>query len=262
MTRAARAVLIAVPETAWAPGDTVPRAIEAADALGGFLERRFAETTIVRVTPEAGRPVGKAAVLDAFVRARPAPGELFVVLFFGHGLPASADHPYQGWALSSEELTDLELAAQLHRLPGGIDTVVISDCCYGRGIHTAGPRGGVPGAPAAIPQVRQAWQASQASQLRQLSRGFARRLQEVGSAPMVCISAAGRSVHRGAVLQAVAAQLVTEVAAAAERGLSYQDLEAKFRREQFAGREFYVDARPTDRMAHLVLDTQVLPCAA
>jgi hypothetical protein len=255
MTRAARAVLLAVPETAWAPDDAVPGAIPAANALGDFLARRFAATTIARVTPEAG-PVTKAAVFDAFARARPAPGELFVVLFYGHGLPASADHPYQGWALSTEELTDRELAAQLHRLPRGVDTIVLSDCCYGRGIHTAGPRGGVMGAPVALAadaQRRQLWQ---------LSEAFSLRLRAVASAPMVCISAAGHSAHRGAVLQAVAAQLVTEVTSAAERGLSYRDLEEKFRREQFAGREFYVDARPADRMEHLVLDTQVLPCAA
>jgi hypothetical protein len=248
VTRAARAVLIAVPDTAWAPGDTVPRAIATADALGVFLERRFARTTIARVTPEAG-PVTRAAVLDAFAQARPARGELFVVLFFGHGLPASADHPYQAWALSTEELTDLELAAQLHRLPEGVDTVVISDCCYGRGVHNAGPRAGEPGAPVSVPR------------LRRLSYAFSRRLQEVGNAPMVCISAAGRSVRRGAVLQAVAAQLVTDVVAAAERGLSYRDLDAQFRTERFAGREFHVDARPADRMAHLVLDAQVLRCA-
>ncbi len=247
MTRAVRAVLIAVPDTVWAPGDPVERAVPAANALGDFLERRFIESTIVRVTPEAG-PVTKAAVLAAFAQARPASGELFVVLFFGHGLPADEDHPYQAWALASEELTDLELAAELHRLPDGVDTVVISDCCYGRGFHIAGPRAGQPGAPVQIPA------------LRRLSRAFPARLHEAASAPMVCISAAA-STLRGAVLEAVAEQLVTEVTAAAERGASYRELGEKFLRDQFAGREFYVDARPADRMAHLVLDTQVLPCA-
>jgi hypothetical protein len=242
VTRAVRAVLIAVPETAWAPDQLVEHAVPAAAALGRFLEQRFTESTIVHVTPEVG-PVTKASVLDAFARARPAPGDLFVVLFFGHGLPASEDHAYQAWALTAEELTDLELAALLHELPDGVDTVVISDCCYGRGFHNAGPRGERPGAP------------PPASELRALSRALPDRLQEVASAPMVCISAAGVSADRGAVLEAVAAQLVTEVTAAADRGVTYRGLGETFQREQFAGREFHVDARPAERMAHVVLDT-------
>jgi len=40
-----------------------------------------------------------------------------VVLFFGHGLPASDDHARGSWALAAEELTELELAALLRRLP-------------------------------------------------------------------------------------------------------------------------------------------------
>lgn len=242
MTRAVRAVLIAVPDTAWARGQTVEHAIPTANALAHFLEQRFTESTIVRLTPETG-PVTKAAVLNAFAQARPASGELFVVLFFGHGIPANADHAYQSWALSTEELTDLELAAQLHLLPDGVDTVVISDCCYGRGFHNAGPRSGAPGAGAEDPP------------LRQLSRALSTRLQEVVSAPMVCISAAGPSADRGAVLGTVASQLVTEVTSAAEQGATYLGLDEKFRKEQFAGREFYVDARPAERMAHLVLGT-------
>jgi len=136
VTRAARAVLIAVPDTAWAPGRTIKAAIPTARALGDFLARRFARSTIAYVTPEAG-PVTRAVVLDAFTRARPAAGELFVVLFFGHGLPASDEHARGAWALATEELTELDLAAQLRRLPAGVDTLVISSCCYGRGIPLA-----------------------------------------------------------------------------------------------------------------------------
>lgn len=248
--RAAHAVLIAVPDTAWAPEATVSRAIPTADAFGRFLERRFASPAIARVTPEAG-PVTKAAVLDAFARVAPASGDLFVVLFFGHGLPASEDHPYQAWALTTEELTDLELAARLHLLPPGVDTVVISVCCYGRGFHNAGPRGTMQRAPVPAPPLP----------LPELSRAYRARLASVVSAPMVCISAAGASADRGAVMSAAAARLVKQVIAAAEQGVSYGDLYDRFRLEHAAGREFHVDARPPERMAHLVLDTQVLPCA-
>lgn len=208
MTRPVRAVLIAVPDTAWAPGRTFTRASSTADALGGLLERRFSEATIVRVTPETG-PVTKAAVAAAFAQAGPARGELLVVMFCGHGLPPDEARPRQAWALTTEALTDLELAAELRRLPPGVDIVVIAACCHARGL---------PMLPVELP-------------------------------PMVCISAARY------VLRAVAAQLVTEVIAAAEQGLSYRELDEKFRRERFAGREFHVDARPAERLAHLVLAT-------
>jgi hypothetical protein len=229
--RAAHAVLIAVPETSWARRGRVARAIPTVDAFGGFLERRFARAAIARVMPEAG-PVTRAAVTAALEAAAPASGDLFVVLFFGHGLPASEAHPYQAWALTDEELTDLELAAQLHRLPPDVDTVVISACCYGRGLHTPGARGTRPRGLGALP-----------------------------GAPMVCISAAGADADRGTVMNAAAARLVREVIDAAEQGLSYADLHARFQLSRATGREFFVDARPPERMARAVLGTQVLPCA-
>ena len=217
MTRAVHAVLIAVPDAAWVRDQTLKEAVPVASALGGLLERRFEEATIELVAPRSGG-VTRAAVASAFAAARPAAGELFVVLFLGHGIPASEDHPYQSWALTTEELTNIELAEQLHRLPPTVDTVVISDCCYGRGFYTAGTR---------------AW--------------------DDAPAPMVCISAAGRNVRRGSVLGAVASQLVADVMAAAEQGASYRGLKEKFRRDRFSGREFHVDARPAARMSDLVL---------
>ncbi|HWU87375.1 MAG TPA: hypothetical protein VN253_08870 [Kofleriaceae bacterium] len=254
MTRAAHGVLIAVPETAWAKGGAAIReAVTAASELRGFLEQRFPGARIELVAPEPGRPVTKAAVLDAFAAAHPAPGDLFVVLFFGHGLPADSAHPYQSWALTTEELTDVDLAGLLRQLPPDVDTVVISTCCYGRGFYYVGPRSPETGAwtrPLRMPS------------LRQLSRAFAMGVQDVVDAPMVCISAAGSGeAGDGIVLRAVAGQLLAEIQAAAEEGISYRDLDERFRRRRAAGHEFHVDARPADRLDQAVLATEVLPCA-
>jgi hypothetical protein len=255
-------VLIAVPETAWSTGRVVVgAAVPTATALRAFLERRFPGAAIELVAPAPGRPVTKAAVLAAFEAARPAPGELFVVLFFGHGIPADAEHPYQSWALTAEELTDVELARQLQSLPAGVDTVVISNCCYGRGFLHAGPRSfdlGGAGADGAAAEAAEVVAAPSPAELQQLSRAFAIGLQEAVDSPMVCISAAGNGVDtEGGVLNAVAAQLVNEVMAAAERGMSYGALDAKFRTRRHAGREFYVDARPPEHLHRIVLGTEI-----
>lgn len=261
-SRGARGVLIAVPETAWAKGGVVVgAAVPTATALRAFLERRFPDSTIELVVPGPGRPVTKAAVLAAFEAARPAPGELFVVLFFGHGLPADAEHPYQSWALTDEELTDLDLARHLQSLPAGVDTVVISNCCYGRGFLYAGPRslaGGEAGTAGAATEAAAVVAGPSPAELQQLSRAFATGLQEAVDSPMVCIAAAGNGVDtEGNVMNAVATQLVNEVIAAAERGMSYSALGARFSARRRAGREFYVDARPPERLQRIVLGTEI-----
>ena len=249
MTRGVCGVLIAVPETAWAKGSPVKEAVSTAADLRAFLQDRFDDARIELVVPGPGRPVTRAAVLAAVEAARPAAGDLFVVRFFGHGLPADDKHPYQSWALTTEELTDFDLARQLDPLPGGVDTVVISNCCYGRGFLHVGPRAPALGTGAGPAHV-----------LRQLSRAFVTNLQSVGDAPMVCISAAGngRENGGGAVLRSVATQLVDEIKAAAERGESYRALAERFGRRRAAGREFYVDARPAERLDQVVLGTEVL----
>ena len=248
MTRGARGVLIAVPETAWAKGGAVEEAVPTAAELRAFLEQRFSDARIELVAPGPGRPVTKTAVFEAFEAARPAAGELFVVMFFGHGLPADDEYPYQSWALTTEELTDLDLAGQLQLLPDGVDTVVISDCCYGRGFLYAGPR-----------KLELELGARAAPVLRQLSRAFVTGLQGVVDSPMVCISAAGNGREScGAVLRSAAPQLVNEIKAAAERGESYRALDEKFRRNRTSGRQFHVDARPAERLDQVVLGTEVL----
>jgi hypothetical protein len=209
-------VLIAVPETAWAKRATpIRQAVPTAAGFHAFLERRFPGSAIELVAPAPGRPVTKAAVLAAFEAARPAPGELFVVLFFGHGIPATGAHPYRSWALTADELTGPDLAGELQALPAGVDIVVISTCCYVRGIDHAGPD---------VPMVCIS----------------AAGIDRVGG---------------GIVLRSMAPQLVKEIEAAAERGETYGALEERFRRRRFAGREFRVDARPPERLDCVVLGT-------
>jgi hypothetical protein len=120
-------VLIAVPESALARGGAMlAEAVPKVDAFGAFLEQRFPGAAIERVAPAPGRPVTRAAVCDAFAAARPAAGDLFVVLFFGHGVPASDRRRDRCWALTTEELGGADLSHHLGALPAGVDTVVIS----------------------------------------------------------------------------------------------------------------------------------------
>jgi len=214
-------VLIAVPESALARGGAVlTEAVPKVAAFGAFLEQRFPGAAIERLAPAPGRPVTKAAVCDAFAAARPAAGDLFVVLFFGHGVPASDRRPDRRWALTTEELGGADLARHFGALPAGVDTVVISVCCHGRG--AAGPSGGAAGA--------------------------------AEGPPVVWISASGDGRSGGGfVLRAVAAQLLDEVRDAADRGASYRALGARFSARRFAGREFHIDAWPPERLDRSVL---------
>lgn len=219
MGRRASGVLIAVPESALARGGGVlTEAAPKVAAFGDFLEQRFPGAAIERVAPAPGRPVTRAVVSDAFAAARPAAGDLFIVLFFGHGVPASERRPDPRWALTAEELGGADLAGHLGALPVGVDTVVISVCCYGRDVRGAsGPPGGE-------------------------------------GPPVVWISASGGGPSGGGVvLRAVAAQFLDEVRDAAERGASYRALGQGFSARRFAGREFHVDAWPPERLDRIVL---------
>ncbi len=231
-------MLIAVPESALARGGgRLTEAVPKVAAFGDFLEQRFPGATIERVAPGPGRPVTRAAVSDAFAAAHPAAGDLFVVLFFGHGIPVTSPsstrhRPDPRWALTTEELGGDDLARHLGALPAGVDAVVISVCCYGRDPRgAAGPPGGDGAAgPADGPQV-------------------------------VWISASGDSRSGGGVvLRAVAAQLLDEVRDAAERGASYRALGQGFRARRFAGREFHVDAWPPERLDRIVLGLWLKGC--
>lgn len=230
MGRRASGVLIAVPESALARGGgRLAEAVPKVAAFGDFLEQRFPGAAIERVVPAPGRPVTRAAASDAFAAARPAVGDLFVVLFFGHGVPASELRPDLRWALTTEELGGADLSRHLGALPAGVDTVVISVCCYGRDPRGAtGPAGGDGG-----------------------DSGTAGRAE---GPPVVWISASGDGRSGGGVvLRAVAAQLLDEVRDAAERGASYRTLGQGFRARRFAGREFHVDAWPPERLDRVVL---------
>jgi hypothetical protein len=258
VTRAVRAVLIGVRDSAWTPGQAATHAIATAQQMGQFLQTRFTRSTTTLLTSGGGNTVTRADVIAAFATARPAPGELFVVLFCGHGIPASRKHPFQAWALTDDEFTDIDLAAQLRAFPAGVESVVISDCCYGRGFLDAGaandnvPIAGDPVRPGAPP-------------LRTLSRTFATRLRahaDQDNVPMVCISAAGATEQGGGlVLESVAAELIRGVTEAAQAELSYEILREKFRSERFSGREFHVDARPETRLTGRVLGTEPVASA-
>jgi hypothetical protein len=256
MTRAVRGVLIAVPESTKAKGGAVHEAVEAAEAFDLYLGGRFPGAGLQLVTPRPDAPVTKARVLKAFEDARGGPCDLFVVMFFGHGLPADAAHPYQGWALAAEELTDGDLAAELRKLPSDVETVVICTCCYGRGFYYVGPRALKDDDDDDAPPP------PEQPSLEQLSRSFTEGLQKAVDASMLCISAAGNGREtQGIVLRAVARQLLAEVVKAAEDGVSYTVLADRFNARRAAGHEFYVDSRPEDWKQRAVFAREVLPSA-
>lgn len=248
MTRTVRAVLIAVPETPLA-AHPVDGAVRTATGLHEFLVARFPASQIELVTPTPEAGVTRDRVLAAFRAARPEPGDLFVVLFFGHGVPATEERPVQGWALGDGEiLSDVDLADQLAGLHE-VDIVVISNCCYGRGFFRVGPKA----ARAAIGHVF--GQMIGQAPLRLQNTDFVRRLAKATDVPMVCISAAIVDREHGIVFDAVAEDLVALLMVAAESGWTYRALDAEFRKREFAGRAFHVDARPEERMHHAVLGT-------
>jgi hypothetical protein len=207
--RRASGALIAVPESALARGGaTLTEAVPKVAAFGAFLEQRLPGAAIEYVAPAPGRPVTRAAVCDAVAAARSAAGDLFVVLFFGHGVPASDRRLDRRWALTTEELGGADLSRHLGALPASVDTVVISVCCYGRDVRGAArPPGGDVG-----------------------SGG------PVEGPPAVWISASGNGRSGGGVvLRAVAARLPDEVRDAAERGASYRGLGGRVQRAAVRG---------------------------
>ena len=241
MIRRAHAILIAGMEVR-DPSAPTPNAEAAIDIVLDDLQTRFADQLAHL------RLVGptQQAVAVAFDKLRDdiVPGDLFLVMFAGHGVEAMGAQRAQGWWLAERErLDDVELASLLLRLPAETDVVVISDCCHGARMFHAGARHARPAPPTN-------------GRLEALSRGFASKLHAKGTvrdSPMVCISAATNLVRI-----AHLADLARETVAAADRH-SYGELDAKFRATHRAGRSFLVDARPAERLTDTVLSREPPP---
>jgi hypothetical protein len=220
--RNVRAILIAGDQIG-SPGVPTPGAIGALEVIERDLPARFSPAGI-EIARLIGRPtkdvvVGAFAAMTAIVRTE----ELFIVMFAGHGAPATGADRMEAWCLTeTDRFTDVDLAAALLELPARVDTVVISACCHGEGVFHVG-----------VPDRR--WPG-----------------RSTLDAPMVCISGAGEG---GLVALTRLANLATQVVAAAAAGQSYRQLRDTFAATAVAGRSFHVDARPSGRLEDPVLGT-------
>lgn len=221
--RNVRAILIAG-EQVGCPGTPTPGAMNALDIIEQHLTARFAPGN-VKIERLGGSPT-KQLVANAFhsmtkiVKSE----ELFVVMFAGHGIAASSVQHAQSWSLTAGEVfTDLDLATALLALPPGVDTAVLSDCCFGEGLFQVEHLGNRP------------------------SR------QQPRDSPMVCISAAGKN---NLVELTKLAHLAKQTVAAADAMHSYRQLSNTFAAQAVAGCTFHVDARPAQRLDDLVLNPE------
>jgi hypothetical protein len=133
MKRQLQAVLVGVTEGT----NQRDGAGDAVDQLGALLSCRFTGAGTVRslTGPDASRGGVLAAIAAALAACRS--GDLFVLLFSGHG-----DSPHGGevWQLNDDTLSDGELAGLLRPFnDNSVEVFVVSDCCYGRGMRRPGP---------------------------------------------------------------------------------------------------------------------------
>lgn len=264
MTRRASAILI-VGDDLDTPGTPAPGAGSAVDIIEQDLGKRFAGQLggVVRL-PQRAR---KQDVLGAFAQLRPtvASGELFIVMFAGHGAKPDRSTPAQSWYLSEHELfSDLELADELLALRDDVDAVVISDCCYGegffntgvnirldtllRGLRDTAARGGA--VDDLLAGVEREQLQVQSTALGQVLRG--RFQHSHRNSPMVCISAAAKD---DLVQPPSLPDLAQFTVNAARDRQSYAELGALFETVAAGFATFHIDARPTTRINDLVLAT-------
>lgn len=221
--RNVRAILIAGDQID-CPGTPTPGALDSLNIIEQHLVSRFApgDVKIERL----GRRPSRQLVVDAFqsMAKIAKTEEMLVVMFAGHGAAAGGMQHSPSWLLTVDEaFTSVDLAMALDALPPGVDTVVLSDCCFGEGLFDVTDLGKLPS-----------------------------RLQPRNS-PMVCISAAGRN-HL--VELAKLANLATQTVAAADAMHSYRQLARTFAARAVAGCTFHVDARPAHRLDDLVLSPE------
>lgn len=248
MTRSVHAILI-IGDDAETAGTPAPGAAPAALIIDADLQKRFEAPDIVRLH---NRP-SQAQVHKAFatMRRRVSRGELFVVLFAGHGDTPHAPGQGQLWYLSHcEWFDDNQLADELLKLPDGVDIVVISDCCYGEGFFTRGPtklrrdladERALTGAERKLLNV----------QSRALGDSLFAAFKQVSKdSPMVCISAASKDDE---VATVELPHLTGRTASASAHQATYAALKADFEAHRPAGAVFHVDARPDDRFRDRVL---------
>lgn len=234
--RAAHALLIGAPNHDGLEPKII-NASKAIDTMQSFLSRRFSISPTVLYDSDATRK----RVLEALDRivARARRKDLVVVMFAGHGKEVTVrGRLYQAWALAgSDHLTDAELATALAR--PGVDCVVMSDCCLGQGMFTAGD------------------DAARALKLQKQATAFAPtqalRKKNQKNVDMVCISSASSGRY---VITAMIGAIEEQTVSFANEQRTYAELDAHFDRTAASDAAFNVDARPPRRLTDQVLAAQ------
>jgi hypothetical protein len=161
MPRTMRAVLIGA-NRALGGFTKIPAALDAVHVASRFLADRFG-TAGKLVAPSkllalTGTKPTKAAVDGALAKAAKdsAAGDLFVMLFSGHGGNPKTEQYFQ---LHDQSFTDSDLANAINAFDPAVEVVVVADCCHAAKLFDPGPmiHPGHPGHPIsgvpAIPTV-------------------------------------------------------------------------------------------------------------
>jgi hypothetical protein len=125
----------------------VPAALDAVYVASEFLTYRFGSAGALASPSWMVSLTKKKATKDAVAKAlkkakkQSDPGDLFVLLFSGHGGNPQTEQFFQ---LHDDTFTDSELAAAVNAFDTGVEVVVIADCCHAAKMFTPGPISGHP----------------------------------------------------------------------------------------------------------------------
>jgi Caspase domain/SnoaL-like domain len=287
--------------------DDVPGAATAMDDLEALLQQRFTTLTTQKLLREDATRTNvdaRLTELHDWVRQLPDPSEaLCVIAFSGHGVPIYAEidnadasrgrHSHklstaiehadseviaQAWGLyQSDLLRDDDLHRELLMLPATTEVVVISDCCFGAGLFTAGPlishhhntKDKNANKAAASNDTKQ-WSAIQRQDFDRsvelLVRSYTSRLASAfdndpthRNSPMICISAAGATdyVYQGQKSALIERIKTSMQAPSRPTPWRYQDLKSEIEADPSDLLKFELDARPETWLQRNALDPTV-----
>jgi hypothetical protein len=233
----------------------------AVDSVMTFLD---AESS-VKLSGNGATRARLLAAIDAASKAA-RDNDVFVLMFAGHGAPATKHHPYQAWQLHGDDrFTDHDLAAMLLGLKARVTCIVISACCFGEGMFNEGPFKRVERSvlnqlhlPVGLtsPARFDAYFNLRTSNLQRvalLEIAHARRYGDsTVKPPLICLSAA--TYDREVILEEINDFAKTIIAAAAAKK-NHHDLADVFDAVHYTGHDFHVAARPSGRMDDVVLPT-------
>lgn len=242
--------------------DCAPEIAEVGAAVG-IVQAFLNVASSVRLSNDAAT---RAALVDAIccVTKRAQDNDVVILMFAGHGEPATPQTPWQAWRLhENDRFTDQDLATMLLGLKG--KCIVISACCFAEGMFEDGPCKRIESS--VIDQLHLPVELTSRARfdayfnLRMLNEQRVALLEIAHDmsgtkAPMICLSAA--TYNREVILARLVDFAKLIIKAAGERK-NYHDLADEFDAVAYTGHDFHVAARPSGRMDEMVLArTQIL----